>query len=75
MLAQINPLFISNVVYFPGVVHTSVSCSECKKQAIEGMRWECCDCLNYNLCTSCYMNDKHLLEHGFNRVEARGKPG
>lgn len=57
-----------------GVVHTNVSCNECKKQAIEGIRWECSDCVNYNLCTWCYIDDKHPLDHGFNRVEARGKP-
>ncbi|XP_068753853.1 E3 ubiquitin-protein ligase MIB2-like [Montipora capricornis] len=58
-----------------GVLHTNVPCNECKKQEIEGMRWECCDCVNYNLCSLCYMNDKHVLDHGFSRVEARGKPG
>lgn len=58
-----------------GVVHSNVTCNECKKQAIEGIRWECCDCVSLNLCSSCYMNDKHPLDHGFNRVEARGKPG
>lgn len=58
-----------------GVVHPNVHCNECNKQAIEGMRWECCDCPNYNLCSVCYMNDKHALDHGFSRVEARGKPG
>lgn len=58
-----------------GVIHNNVSCNECKKQSIEGMRWECADCLNYNLCTLCYMSDKHSLEHGFNRIEAHGKPG
>lgn len=58
-----------------GVAHTNISCNECKKPAIEGILWECCDCLNYNLCSSCYMNDKHVLDHGFNRVEAHGKQG
>ncbi|XP_044164850.1 uncharacterized protein LOC122948817 [Acropora millepora] len=58
-----------------GVLHTNVPCNGCKKQAIEGIRWECCDCVNYNLCSLCYMNDKHVLDHGFNRVEAQGKPG
>ena len=58
-----------------GVIHTNVSCSECKKQSIEGIRWECSDCVNFNLCSSCYMNEKHALDHVFNRIEARGKPG
>ena len=58
-----------------GVIHTNVSCHECKKQSIEGIRWECSDCVSFNLCSSCYMNDKHPLDHGFNRIEARGKPG
>ncbi|XP_068700098.1 uncharacterized protein [Montipora foliosa] len=63
------------VVGKSGVLHTNVPCNGCKKQAIEGIRWECCDCGNYNLCSLCYMNDKHVLDHGFNRVEAQGKPG
>lgn len=58
-----------------GVIHTNVSCHECKKQSIEGIRWECSDCVNFNLCSLCYMNDKHPLDHVFNRIEARGRPG
>ncbi|XP_032233769.2 E3 ubiquitin-protein ligase MIB2 isoform X1 [Nematostella vectensis] len=48
-----------------GVEHSHISCSECHQQGIKGMRWQCADCEGYNLCTACYMGDKHELQHGF----------
>ena len=57
-----------------GVHHADVACSECRKQSIEGMRWQCDNCIGINLCTLCYMNDAHSVEHTFNRFEVPGKP-
>ena len=58
-----------------GTVHTNAICNGCNKKGIEGIRWECVDCLNFSLCNLCYMSDKHSLNHAFTRVEAPGKPG
>ncbi|KAG7261702.1 hypothetical protein CRUP_008032, partial [Coryphaenoides rupestris] len=41
----------------------------CKKHGIMGMRWKCKVCFDYDLCTQCYMNNKHDLGHAFERYE------
>ncbi|CAH2319960.1 E3 ubiquitin- ligase MIB2 isoform X2 [Pelobates cultripes] len=33
------------------------------------MRWKCKVCFDYDLCTQCYMNNKHDLSHAFERYE------
>ncbi|RWS07269.1 E3 ubiquitin-protein ligase MIB2-like protein, partial [Dinothrombium tinctorium] len=58
-----------------GVRHPNMFCNACKKHGIAGMRWKCLDCENYNLCTSCYMSDKHDLNHVFARFETNNSIG
>ncbi|KAL3852373.1 hypothetical protein ACJMK2_016026 [Sinanodonta woodiana] len=50
-----------------GIVHTGIRCTSCSANPIRGMRWSCSDCNNVELCTKCYMNDKHNTSHGFVR--------
>eukprot|EP00074_Homo_sapiens_P081692 XP_016855854.1 E3 ubiquitin-protein ligase MIB2 isoform X25 [Homo sapiens] len=39
------------------------------------MRWKCRVCLDYDLCTQCYMHNKHELAHAFDRYEtAHSRP-
>ncbi|XP_014399256.1 PREDICTED: E3 ubiquitin-protein ligase MIB2 [Myotis brandtii] len=33
------------------------------------MRWKCRVCADYDLCTQCYLNNKHDLAHAFERYE------
>lgn len=33
------------------------------------MRWKCTKCHDFDLCTACYMADKHDLGHAFLRIE------
>lgn len=54
-----------------GVIHTGVNCESCKEKDIRGARWKCCDCGNYNLCSACYMTDKHDTHHSFERIDSR----
>jgi len=35
------------------VVHYGVACSGCHKPAITGVRFQCCECENINLCSKC----------------------
>ena len=48
-----------------GLVHSDVQCDGCFTSSISGLRWKCMHCCEYNLCTLCYMDDKHCLEHPF----------
>ncbi|KAK3587573.1 hypothetical protein CHS0354_004863 [Potamilus streckersoni] len=50
-----------------GIVHAGIQCTSCSVNPIRGMRWSCTDCNNVELCTKCYMNDKHNTNHGFVR--------
>ncbi|XP_047196129.1 E3 ubiquitin-protein ligase MIB2 isoform X2 [Hippoglossus stenolepis] len=52
-----------------GVRHSNIICDSCKKHGIMGMRWKCKVCFDYDLCTQCYMNNKHDLNHAFERYE------
>uniref|UniRef100_A0A8B9PEN2 E3 ubiquitin-protein ligase MIB2 n=1 Tax=Apteryx owenii TaxID=8824 RepID=A0A8B9PEN2_APTOW len=52
-----------------GVRHPNIICDCCKKHGIRGMRWKCKMCFDYDLCTQCYMNNKHDLSHPFERYE------
>lgn len=58
-----------------GVRHNNIICSSCKKHGIAGMRWKCLFCPSYDMCTSCYMNGKHDLNHTFLRFETCQSPG
>ncbi|CAL1541883.1 unnamed protein product [Lymnaea stagnalis] len=51
------------------VKHSSVSCDSCSESGIEGIRWKCDVCDNYDLCTECYMRDKHDTSHAFLRID------
>ncbi|KAJ3589705.1 hypothetical protein NHX12_010548, partial [Muraenolepis orangiensis] len=52
-----------------GVRHSNIICDSCKKHGVMGMRWKCKVCFDYDLCTQCYMNNKHDLGHAFQRYE------
>lgn len=43
-------------------------CDTCRQQPIFGIRWKCAECVNYDLCSTCYHGDKHQLRHRFYRI-------
>ncbi|XP_032217123.1 E3 ubiquitin-protein ligase MIB2 isoform X3 [Mustela erminea] len=58
-----------------GVRHPNIICDCCKKHGLRGMRWKCRVCFDYDLCTQCYMHDRHDLAHAFERYEtAHSRP-
>ncbi|KAG0711656.1 E3 ubiquitin-protein ligase MIB2 [Chionoecetes opilio] len=57
------------------IKHPSHICDGCRQQAIAGIRWECSSCFDYDLCTICYMGDKHDLSHPFIRYETASSKG
>ncbi|CAG0898529.1 unnamed protein product [Darwinula stevensoni] len=53
-----------------GVKHPNFSCDSCKRQGIQGLRWKCKICHDFDLCMACYMGDKHDLNHPFFRFDS-----
>ncbi|XP_030843493.1 E3 ubiquitin-protein ligase MIB2 [Strongylocentrotus purpuratus] len=60
-----------------GVIHVGVVCDSCLMDPIAGIRWKCSDqsCPDYDLCTPCYMNDEHDLNHIFTRFTSQKETG
>ncbi|KAG8505495.1 E3 ubiquitin-protein ligase MIB2, partial [Galemys pyrenaicus] len=58
-----------------GVRHPNIICDCCKKHGLRGMRWKCRVCFDFDLCSQCYMQDRHDLGHAFERYEtAHSRP-
>uniref|UniRef100_H3B381 RING-type E3 ubiquitin transferase n=1 Tax=Latimeria chalumnae TaxID=7897 RepID=H3B381_LATCH len=51
-----------------GVHHVHVTCDGCNHIGIWGIRWKCVQCHNFDLCSICYMSDKHNIGHSFHRI-------
>ncbi|XP_035697228.1 E3 ubiquitin-protein ligase MIB2-like isoform X1 [Branchiostoma floridae] len=58
-----------------GVKHPNIICDDCKQHGIRGVRWKCTECHDFDLCTVCYMKDKHLTTHQFERYETAQSAG
>jgi E3 ubiquitin-protein ligase mind-bomb len=50
-----------------GVVHIGEVCCACGLDPITGIMWKCVRCLEFSICTECYMTGKHVLNHEFDR--------
>ncbi|XP_076451945.1 E3 ubiquitin-protein ligase MIB2-like isoform X2 [Babylonia areolata] len=58
-----------------GVRHTNIICDACQKQGVQGMRWKCSRCHDFDLCSVCYMADKHDMNHPFYRFDSPSSKG
>ncbi|XP_023209720.1 E3 ubiquitin-protein ligase MIB2-like [Centruroides sculpturatus] len=58
-----------------GIKHPNIICDACRKHGIAGMRWKCNRCYDFDLCTQCYMSEKHDLTHPFLRLETTASAG
>ncbi len=58
-----------------GTRHMGVTCSHCKTADFFGLRWKCFRCTSVNLCSACYMSDRHDVGHQFRRFDVDGGPG
>ena len=63
-----NHIFSTLASISAGVKHSDIVCGWCSSQYIAGILWKCVQCLKYYLCSSCYHNNKHTLEHEFDRI-------
>ena len=63
-------LFHTDMFFHVGASHPSISCDACvhpgiSKTYLTGFRWKCGSCHDFDLCTMCYMKDKHNTGHRF----------
>jgi E3 ubiquitin-protein ligase mind-bomb len=58
-----------------GIRHPNVVCDNCQIRGIQGVRWKCTKCFDFDLCHACYMADKHDLTHPFMRYESYNSQG
>jgi hypothetical protein len=61
--------------FIVGVHHHGYVCDSCHAHPIRGMRWRCLNCADYDLCSDCYMRDKHDLDHAFERHQGNKSIG
>lgn len=50
-----------------GMKFRSITCDGCRTSPVVGNLWKCSQCYDYDLCTRCYMNNKHSEDHRFVR--------
>ncbi|XP_059174283.1 uncharacterized protein LOC131954538 [Physella acuta] len=57
------------------VTHPNITCDGCNTEGIVGVRWNCAQCVNYDLCEVCYNSNKHSLDHKFRKIVQPGVQG
>lgn len=48
------------------VVHEKIKCSACRKEPIVGLRYQCVNCREFNLCAACENVSTH--PHNFYKI-------
>ncbi|XP_046558776.1 E3 ubiquitin-protein ligase mind-bomb-like isoform X1 [Haliotis rubra] len=56
------------------VQQKGVVCDGCREEDIAGIRWKCSKCTDFDLCTLCYMEERHDVTHAFLRSLTRTSP-
>jgi Ca2+-binding EF-hand superfamily protein len=51
-----------------GFVHRGVECNSCGSCPIQGIRYHCANCFDYDLCETCEANGVHIKTHVFYKV-------
>ena len=46
-------------------VHQGIVCDQCQVQRIEGPRYKCTQCPDFDLCQACYDSGQHNTSHSF----------
>lgn len=45
------------------MIHKGITCNRCQMKNIQGIRYKCAQCANYNLCENCENNFNHDMKH------------
>ncbi|KPI45597.1 uncharacterized protein AB675_683 [Cyphellophora attinorum] len=51
-----------------GIVHRGVECNSCGVCPIQGVRYHCTNCFDFDLCEACESKDVHLKTHVFLKI-------
>ncbi|PGH13872.1 hypothetical protein AJ80_06141 [Polytolypa hystricis UAMH7299] len=51
-----------------GYIHRGVTCNSCGAMPIQGIRYRCANCLDYDLCETCEAMQVHIKTHLFYKV-------
>ncbi|EZF35742.1 calsenilin [Trichophyton mentagrophytes] len=51
-----------------GYIHRGVTCNSCGVMPIQGIRYRCANCIDYDLCEACEASQVHILTHLFYKV-------
>ncbi|XP_062306104.1 E3 ubiquitin-protein ligase HERC2 [Osmerus eperlanus] len=54
-------------------VHPGVRCDGCQMFPINGPRFKCRNCDDFDFCENCYKNRKHNTRHSFSRINEPGQ--
>lgn len=57
------------------MVHHNVRCDGCDQSPINGFRFKCFSCANYDLCSRCYLDGVHETDHQFVRMTSSSRNG
>jgi hypothetical protein len=55
----------------PKIVHNHITCDECGKKNIEGIRYKCAVCADFDLCEKCEVTSTH--DHPFLKIKHPGQ--
>ncbi|EXJ96016.1 hypothetical protein A1O1_01142 [Capronia coronata CBS 617.96] len=51
-----------------GYIHRGVECNSCGIHPIQGIRYHCANCFDYDLCESCEASSGHIKSHVFFKI-------
>ncbi|EXJ79219.1 hypothetical protein A1O3_08720 [Capronia epimyces CBS 606.96] len=51
-----------------GYIHRGVECNSCGVHPIQGIRYHCANCFDYDLCESCEASSGHIKSHVFFKI-------
>ncbi|KAJ5175002.1 uncharacterized protein N7482_000879 [Penicillium canariense] len=51
-----------------GYIHRGVTCNSCNAMPIQGIRYRCANCIDYDLCETCEAIQVHIKTHLFYKV-------
>ena len=51
-----------------GYIHRGIECDHCGMVPIQGIRFRCANCIDFDLCESCEAQDLHLRTHVFYKL-------
>ena len=50
------------------IIHRGITCNSCGSSPVKGTRYKCLNCADYDSCSNCLPNDKHISNHIFGRI-------